>query len=447
MTAQTIEAPQEGAAADPSDLVVRKVFRRLMWFLFVLLVVAFIDRINIGFAALTMNRDLGLTAAAFGASITVFYTAYAICEIPSNLALARFGARVWIARIMITWGLASAATAFAVGMWSLYGLRLLVGIAEAGFQPGMFLYITYWFPHAYRARANAVFIMGAPVTIAIASTLSGFILGMDGFLGLAGWRWLFLLEGLPAVVLGIVCFFYLVDGPAQARWLSDDEKAQLLARLDRDRASAEHAASGRSVLRQLGHKNVVLMSIAYFGLISSLNTNGTWTPLIIREIAPGASFITVGLLTALPALLGAGAMLLWSRSSDHRAERAWHIRIGLAVAGVGWLMVALAAAPAWRYGGLILVSAGSFCALAVFWTLCGLLLSQAAGPAGMALINCVGIAGGSAITPFVVGILKDWSGSFAPGILFVAVTLVLAIALVTLVASHQRTAALALEPS
>jgi ACS family 4-hydroxyphenylacetate permease-like MFS transporter len=213
-------------ATDPSDPVVRKVFRRLMWFLFVLLVVAFIDRINIGFAALTMNRDLGLSAAAFGASITVFYAAYALCEIPSNLALARFGARVWIARIMITWGLASAATAFAVGMWSLYGLRLLVGVAEAGFQPGMFLYITYWFPQAYRARANAVFIMGAPVTIAIASTMSGFILGMDGFLGLAGWRWLFLLEGLPAVILGILCFFYLVDGPAQARWLSAADKAR-----------------------------------------------------------------------------------------------------------------------------------------------------------------------------------------------------------------------------
>ena len=432
-------------ATDPSDPVVRKVFRRLMWFLFVLLVVAFIDRINIGFAALTMNRDLGLSAAAFGASITVFYAAYALCEIPSNLALARFGARVWIARIMITWGLASAATAFAVGMWSLYGLRLLVGVAEAGFQPGMFLYITYWFPQAYRARANAVFIMGAPVTIAIASTMSGFILGMDGFLGLAGWRWLFLLEGLPAVILGILCFFYLVDGPAQARWLSAAEKALLLARLDRERAAAEHAAGGRSVLRQLGHRNVVLMSIAYFGLISSLNTNGTWTPLIIREIAPGASFIMVGLLTAFPALLGAAAMLLWSHSSDRRDERAWHIRMGLLIAAAGWLLVAEAATPGVRYGGLILVSAGSFCALAVFWTLCGSLLSQAAGPAGMALINCVGIAGGSAITPFVVGVLKDWSGNFAPGVLFVAATLLLTIALVTLVAAHQRATAVALE--
>ena len=438
------ESPPVNTVADPSDAVVRKAFRRLMWFLFVLLVVAFIDRINIGFAALTMNRDLGLGAAAFGASITVFYIGYALCEIPSNLALARFGARLWIARIMITWGVASAATALAVGIWSLYGLRLLVGIAEAGFQPGMFLYITYWFPQTHRARANAVFIMGAPVTIAIASTLSGFILGMDGFLGLAGWRWLFLLEGIPAVLLGILCFFYLADGPATARWLSQDEKTLLLARLDRDRAAAEHAAGDRSVLRQLGHRNVVLMSIAYFGLISSLNTNGTWTPLIIREIAPGSSFIIVGLLTAVPALLGAAAMWLWCRSSDRRDERAWHIRIGLLVAAVGWLLVAEAAIPGMRYLGLILVSAGSFCALAVFWTLCGTLLSQRAGPAGMALINSVGIAGGAAITPFVVGVLKDWSGSFAPGILFVMATVLLTLVLVTLVVAHQRATAAAL---
>jgi ACS family 4-hydroxyphenylacetate permease-like MFS transporter len=432
--------------ADAADAVVRKVFRRLMWFLFVLLVVAFVDRINIGFAALTMNKDLGLSAAAFGLSITVFYTGYALCEIPSNLALARFGARVWIARIMITWGIASAATAFAVGMWSLYGLRLLVGIAEAGFQPGMFLYITYWFPQAYRARANAVFIMGAPVTIAIASTLSGFILGMDGFLGLAGWRWLFLLEGLPAVVLGVVCFFYLADGPAEARWLTAAEKALLQARLERDRARVEAAASGISVLRQLAGRDVVMLSIAYFGLISSLNTNGTWTPLIIREIAPGASFVAVGLLTAIPALLSVAAMLFWSHSSDRREERAWHIRIGLLIAVVGWVIVAAAGVPQLRFCGLILASAGSFCALSTFWTLCGSILSRAAGPAGMALINCVGIAGGSAVTPSVVGILKDWSGSFAPGILFVVLTVVLAIVLVSVVAAQQREAAEAVSP-
>src|SRR6516225_2218651 len=182
------------------DRVFRKVFRRIIWFLFILLVVSFMDRINIAFAALTMNKDLGLSAAAYGMSLTVFYAAYALFEIPSNLALARFGARIWIARIMITWGIASAATMLATGIWSLFGIRALVGAAEAGFLPGILLYLTYWFPRTCRARANALFIMGIPTTIAIASTLSGVILQMHGFLGLAGWRWLFLLEGLPAVV-------------------------------------------------------------------------------------------------------------------------------------------------------------------------------------------------------------------------------------------------------
>src|SRR6516164_5978681 len=176
------------------DRAFRKVFRRIIWFLFILLVVSFMDRINIAFAALTMNKDLGLNAAAYGMSLTVFYIAYTLFEIPSNLILAKVGARLWMARIMITWGLASAATMFAVGMWSLYGIRALVGIAEAGFLPGILLYLTYWFPRTCRARANALFIMGIPATIAIASTLSGVILQMHGIFGLAGWRWLFLLE-------------------------------------------------------------------------------------------------------------------------------------------------------------------------------------------------------------------------------------------------------------
>src|SRR5215510_9470348 len=199
------EAIQSNLIVDTTtnDQVFRKVFRRLIFFLFMLLVVSFVDRVNIAFAALTMNKDLGLSATAFGVSVTVFYAAYALFEIPSNLMLAKVGARLWIARIMITWGLASAATMLAVGMWSLYGIRALVGMAEAGFVPGILLYLTYWFPRTCRARANALFIMGIPATIAIASTLSGFILQMHGFLGWSGWRWLFLLEGMPAVVLGI----------------------------------------------------------------------------------------------------------------------------------------------------------------------------------------------------------------------------------------------------
>ena len=242
------------------DRVFRKVFRRIIWFLFILLVVSFMDRINIAFAALTMNKDLGLNAAAYGMSLTVFYIAYTLFEIPSNLILAKVGARLWIARIMITWGLASAATMFAVGMWSLYGIRALVGIAEAGFLPGILLYLTYWFPRTCRARANALFIMGIPATIAIASTLSGVILQMHGIFGLAGWRWLFLLEGLPAVVLGVICLFYLDDGPAHANWLSDEEKREIASRLERDRALEQTAATQRGILNQLGSRNVLSLS-------------------------------------------------------------------------------------------------------------------------------------------------------------------------------------------
>src|SRR6516164_5584642 len=191
-------------------------------------------------------------------SLTVFYIAYTLFEIPSNLILAKVGARLWIARIMITWGIASAATMFAVGIWSLYGIRALVGIAEAGFLPGILLYLTYWFPSSCRARANALFMMAIPATIAIASGISGFILQMEGFLGLAGWRWLFLLEGLPAVVLGVACLFYLDDGPARAAWLSEQEKQQIKARPERDRALERNATTQGGILSQLGSRNVVL---------------------------------------------------------------------------------------------------------------------------------------------------------------------------------------------
>ena len=302
------------------DRVFRKVFRRIIWFLFILLVVSFMDRINIAFAALTMNKDLGLNAAAYGMSLTVFYIAYTLFEIPSNLILAKVGARLWMARIMITWGLASAATMFAVGMWSLYGIRALVGIAEAGFLPGILLYLTYWFPRTCRARANALFIMGIPATIAIASTLSGVILQMHGIFGLAGWRWLFLLEGLPAVVLGVICLFYLDDGPAHANWLSDEEKREIASRLERDRALEQTAATQRGILSQLGSRNVLLLSAAYFGLVTSLNANSTWVPQIVHGFAHSENFAVIGLLTALPAVLTVAIMPLWGASSDRRNE-------------------------------------------------------------------------------------------------------------------------------
>jgi ACS family 4-hydroxyphenylacetate permease-like MFS transporter len=424
------------------DAVFRKVFRRLMWFLFILLVVSFMDRINIAFASLTMNKDLGLNASAYGMSFTVFYAAYTLCEIPSNLMLARVGARLWIARIMITWGLASAATMFAVGMWSLYGIRAVVGAAEAGFLPGILLYLTYWFPRSCRARANALFVMGIPATIAIASSISGLILQMHGFLGLAGWRWLFLIEGIPAVILGVVCLFYLDDGPARANWLSEEEKQEIASRLEHDHALEQNAATQRGIWSQLGSRKVVLLSIAYFGLVTSLNANSTWVPQIVHSFAPGASYAVIGLLTALPALLTVAVMPLWGASSDRRNERDWHLRIAMIVAALGWLVVISANSAALRYLGLILVSVGSFCALLTFWTFpaSSAILSSNARPAGIALINSIGLAGGSSIGPLVIGYLKDMTGSFTSGLLYVVAMLVVGIICIAIVAAQTQSA-------
>lgn len=407
-----------------ADAAYRKVFRHVVWYLFVLYVLAYLDRINIGFAALAMNRDLGLTPTTFGLANTIFYAGYLVFEVPSNLMLARFGARTWLARIMITWGLASTATAFAMGERSLYTVRLLVGIAEAGFVPGVLLYLTYWFPHTHRARANGLFMVAQPLTIAFGSILSGYILAMNGALGLAGWRWLFILEGAPSIVLGIVTFYYLRDRPSDARWLDASELAAIEQDLARE--SAPRVAHGNA-WRELGSRDVLLLCVAYFGLVSTLNTNATWVPQIVREILGGQrDFVTVGIWTAIPALLTVVAMPLWSARSDRRQERLWHVIVPFASAAAGWLLVVSTTVPLARFAGLALVSVGGFCGMTIFWTLPAAALSPAARPAGIAVISTAGILG-SAVSPSMIGWLHDRTGGFAPGLLYMTALLVLSI--------------------
>jgi ACS family 4-hydroxyphenylacetate permease-like MFS transporter len=398
----------------------RKVFRRVVWYLFVLYICSYLDRINIGFAALAMNRDLGLTPTTFGIANTIFYLGYMAFEVPSNLALARFGARTWLARIMVSWGIASTATAFASGDTSLYLLRLLVGIAEAGFVPGVLLYLTYWFPQAYRARANGVFMVAQPLAIAFGSILSGYILKMDGMLGVAGWRWLFILEGLPSVVLGVVTFFYLRNGPREAAWLTATEKAALEEQLA---AEARPSATHGGAWAELRSRQVVLLCIAYFGMVSTLNTNATWVPQIVREIlGRQGDFVTVGIWAAIPALLTVVAMPLWSQRSDRHQERLWHVTIPMAMAAAGWLFVTLSAVPLIRFFGLALVSIGAFCAMSIFWTLPASVLSHAARPAGIALISMAGIFG-SAVSPSIIGFLRDQTGTFTSGLFYMVALL------------------------
>jgi ACS family 4-hydroxyphenylacetate permease-like MFS transporter len=415
---------------DPtSHSVIRKVSRRLIPFLFLLYVFSYLDRINIGFAALSMNRDLGLTFTMFGVANTIFYVGYVLFEIPSNLMLARFGARVWIPRIMITWGLASTATLLATTPSGLYLIRFLVGVAEAGFLPGILLYLTYWFPQSHRARANAVFMLAMPVTIAFGASISGLILQWgNGFLGLAGWQWLFLIEGLPSVLLGIVAAFYLTSRPTDAKWLTEQEKALLVASLP----SEEKASVGTSPWRELLSRNVVLLSLAYFGLTMTLNTNATWTPQIAREALASSSLSFIGIVVAIPALVTVLAMPLWSARSDRMKERTLHIVLPMALAALGWLLVAASPEPWSRFVGLVWVSVGAFAAMAVFWTVPPAILSTAARPAGIAFISSCGILA-SATSPLLVGWLRDMTRSFTASILFVATVLVMAAGLVFLV--------------
>ena len=416
------------------DAAYRKVFRRVVSFLFLLYICAYLDRINIGFAALSMNRELGLSPTAFGLANTIFYVGYMLFEVPSNLMLARVGARTWLARIMVTWGIASTATAFAGGATSLYVMRLLVGIAEAGFVPGVLLYLTYWLPRSHQARANALFMVAQPLSIACGSILSGYIMQMNGVLGLAGWRWLFIIEGVPSIVLGVVTFFYLQDGPRHALWLSEGERESIAAVV----ASESPGTSGARVWSELASRRVVLLCVSYFGLVSTLNTNATWVPQIVREILGGqADFVRVGVWTAIPAIITMVAMPLWSARSDRRGERLWHVSIPMGLAAAGWVLVVMAASPLMRFTGLTLVSVGAFCGMAIFWTLPSAVLSPAARPAGIALISTAGILG-SAMSPSIIGMLRDATGNFSSGLLYMAVLLVVSIACVRAGSARRR---------
>jgi ACS family 4-hydroxyphenylacetate permease-like MFS transporter len=397
------------------DAVISKVGRRLTWFLFLLYIFAHLDRINIGFAALSMNRDLALTATLFGMATTLFNIGYLIFDVPSNLMLAKYGARIWIPRIMVTWGLASIGTMFAVGPISLFAARFLVGAAEAGFLAGILLYISYWYPTSARGRVTGIFLAAAPVTIAFGAPLSGLILGMDGLWGIAGWRWLFLIEGIPSVILGVIAYLYLTDKPQSAHWLTAEEQELLLARMERERKREPAAAVKTSLLKELSSPTMILLCLCNLGLVTTLSTNAVWTPLIIREMMANASYFAVGLVTAGPALVAAIVLPFWTTHSDRRGERIWHTIAAFALAALGWVCVMTSTELTLRVIGLTLMSVGSMAAMGVFWTLPSSALSSRASPAGIAMISMAGIVA-SLSTPLIVGIIKDRTGSFFGGV-------------------------------
>ena len=391
-----------------------KVSWRLIPFMVLLYFVAFLDRVNVGFAALTMNKDLGLTATVFGNGAGIFFIGYFIFEVPSNIALEKFGARMWIARIMITWGIISGLMALTKGPISFYTLRFLLGIAEAGFFPGMILYLTYWFPSAYRAKIVGCFLLAIPISSIIGAPISTALLGTS-ILGLKGWQSLFILEALPALVLGFVVLFFMTDKPEKAHWLTPAERdwlSRVLQAERKTRESVHHYTLGQALM----NPRVVLFGLMYFGIVIGLYGFSFWLPQIIKGFG-GLSNWQVGLITMIPSAFAAAAMYLWGRHSDKTGERVWHVFLPAIIGGTSLAISGfLTGTPALALVALTIGAMGIYAALPTFWTLPTAMLSGTAAAGGIALINSIGNLGGY-FGPSFMGYLKDWTKSHTYGLI------------------------------
>jgi D-galactonate transporter len=408
--------PRDDAALDS---LYARVSWRLMPFLFLCYVVAYLDRVNVGFAKLQMLADLHFSDTVYGAGAGIFFIGYFLFEVPSNLLMTRVGARIWIARIMVTWGLISAALMFTSSVASFYLLRFLLGAAEAGFFPGIILYLTYWYPARRRARMVALFMSGVAVAGVIGGPLSGWIMQVcAGLVGLKGWQWLFLLEGVPSVLVGIWTLFYLDDGIRSAQWLSEDDKRRLEQAIVED-----NAGKAQLPLAQLfGSGKVWLLALIYFLFVMGLYGVSFWLPQLIKSSGVQDLF-TVGLLTAIPYLVAAVSMVLAARHSDRSGERRWHAACA-ALAGAAGLIGATVYSDNTVVAmvALSVATAGILSTFPLFWSLPTAMLGGAAAAAGIALINSVGNLAGF-VSPYLVGAIKDATGSTGTGIMVLAASL------------------------
>ena len=400
-----------------SEIVTRKVLRRLVPFLMLCYFAAFLDRVNVGFAALTMNRDLGLSAAVYGFGAGIFFLGYFLFEVPSNIILEKVGARRWIARIMITWSIVSASTAFVVGEYSFYLVRFLLGIAEAGFFPGIILYLTYWFPSEQRAKVVGAFMAAIPISSVIGSPLSAWIMAAtDGAHGLAGWQWLYLIEAAPSFLLGFAVLAYLTDRPTLATWLTPQERDWLVARIEQDRR--ERVVVQKIGLRQaLMHPRVLALALVYFGVSTGLYGIGLWLPQIVKGF--GLSTMETGFVTAVPYLVSVVGMIAWTRHSDRTMERTWHTALPALVGGLAFAAAGYIPSPTLAMVALSVAALGVFACMPTFWTLPTALLTGSAAAGGIALINAIGGLGGF-VGPYVIGWIKDTTGQFSLALLAIA---------------------------
>ena len=411
------------APGDDAATIEHRAFMKAAWRLVPFVTIGYLlnymDRNNVGFAALTMNRETGLTATQFGFGAGVLFFGYSVFEVPSNIALYRFGARRWIARIMITWGLVSAATAFVRGPQSWYALRLLLGIAEAGFFPGITFYLATWFPAEYRARMLAWFLVAIPASTVVGGPISGLILQMDGVAGLAGWQWLFIIEGLPATLLGIAALRVLPDRPEDAPFLTAEERRLVRARIDSERRERET----RHLLLALKDPRVLILTVAQFGFTAGSYGVGIWLPQIMKDAR--LSNLTIGFLTGGCYIAASVAMLVWAAWVDRSGRKIKNLTLACLVAAAG-LILAIATANFWFSLIWITVAlSGITSARAIFWTIPTRFLTGLAAAGGLAFINSVATLGGF-VGPYAMGWLRDTTGSFSAGLMAMAGLLALA---------------------
>ena len=436
MTLQPHQAPDQPLTDAEGELLLKRVLRRIVPFIFVCYVISYLDRTNVGFAAITMNKDLGLTATMFGWAAGLFFFGYFMFEIPSNLLMQRFGARIWIARIMITWGLISMATAFATGPISFGIARFLLGVAEAGFTPGVYLYFTMWFPGKWRARATAAFLLGIPVANIFGSPFSGWLLGIHGVAGLQSWQLLLITEALPAVILGVACLFVLVDSPAKAKWLSEREKRWLDARLTQEQGeiASRHGNTLRGALTDT--RVFVLAFINFCGIVGSVGI-GIWLPQIIKGL--GMENATVGFVTAIPYVVGACAMTVWARLANRSKQRMPYVIGALCMAALALVVSGFISDPILKVACLSVAVASILSFQATFWAIPSTFLTGRAAAGGLALIVSIGNLGGFA-GPSMIGLIKDLTQNFTGPLFAVAGVLVLGAATMFVLGDPARRA-------
>jgi len=415
---QVTVAGSASLAPDSSRIekeTMRKVGIRLLPFLIICYFIAYVDRVNVGFAALTMNKDIGLSAAAFGLGAALFFVAYVLFEIPSNLALERFGARRWIARIMISWGLVGIGSAFVTGPVGFSVSRFLLGAAEAGFFPGVILYLTYWFPKAYRARIVAMFMVAIPLSSFVGSPLSAALLSLDGMAGLRGWQWLLILEAVPAILLGLASLVVLPSKPAEGRFLTAEQKAWLEGRLAAERQAALGRDSGHgSIWSVLTNKQVWLLAVIYSGSSATSNTLSLWMPQILKGF--GLSNLETGLLNMIPFGIASAFMIFWGLRADKSGERIWSTALPLALTSISFALTLLTDSLTLTLLLLSLVLLGNYAIKGPFFALATETLSPAAAAAGIAAINTLAHLGTGAITS-LIGVLREQTGSFPVALL------------------------------